>query len=78
MKCDAEKYQEFITGINGIDADEVVDVTVTNMNGVSVMTYTCPMGSVMSTAKHSTLVDGIYMLNVKTADGKTKTIKMLK
>lgn len=78
VKCDAEKYQEFITGINGIDADEVVNVTVTNMNGVSVMTFTCPMGSVMSTAKHSTLANGIYMLNAKTADGKTKTIKMLK
>ncbi len=78
VKCDADKYKEFVTGIKGIESDEIVDVTVTSINGVKMLTYTCPMGSAVATAKQSSLANGTYVLNVKTADGKRKSVKMTK
>lgn len=78
VKCDADKYNDYMTGVNGIDADAVVDVEVLTTNGISVMRYTCPMGSALTTAKQSSLANGIYVLHIKSADGKSKSIKMMK
>lgn len=78
IKCDAEKYKEYITGIGNIETNEIVNVEVVNLSGNIVDTFTVPMGSVKSALSQSSVSHGIYMLRVKSESGKKTMMKMAK
>ena len=78
IKLDAEKYKDYITGLNSIAADETVTVEVVNMNGNLVDTFTAPMGSIKSSIAQSSLPKGIYMLRIKSEGGKKVAMKIVK
>jgi hypothetical protein len=78
VRCNAAKYQEYLTGISAIDAGETVMVEVINTSSVTVKTFTCPMGNVSDTFARATLPKGIYLLCIKSEAGKKGTLKLMK
>lgn len=78
VRCDAAKYQEYVTGIGAIAADETVNVQVFNISSVQVDEFTCPMGSVSSSFAKTVLPKGIYLLRIQSETGKKATIKKMK
>ena len=73
VRCNEEIYN----AIEGIASDEIVNVDVTNMSGMVVDQYSCPMGSVKeSFAKRN--LKGVYVLNVVNEDGKRTSFKVAK
>ncbi len=78
IRCDAAKYQEYVTGISAIEADETVSVEVITAGGTTVSEFTCPMNSVSSAFAQTTLPKGIYLLRVKSESGKKGTMKLMK
>ncbi|MBQ6964092.1 MAG: autotransporter-associated beta strand repeat-containing protein [Bacteroidaceae bacterium] len=78
VRFNKEKYDAYITGIGNIKADETVTVEVVSLNGVSVGSFTCPMGSVKSSFAKTTLPKSLYLLYIKSESGKKGTIKLMK
>ncbi len=78
VRCDAEKYQEYLTGISDIDADEMVEVDVCDVRGIRVSEFTCPMRQVSSAYAQLSLKRGVYLLNVKSVSGRKTAIKLIK
>ena len=78
VRCDATKYLEFLTGIDTIPSEETVTVEVVNANGVTIETFTCPMGNVSASFAKTTLSKGIYLLRIQSATGKKATLKLMK
>lgn len=78
VRCDATKYQEYVTGISAIEAGETVTVEVVNTSGVTVDEYTCSMSNVQSSFAKATLPKGIYLLRIKSESGKKGTMKLMK
>ena len=78
IRFNKAKYDNYITGVENIDASETVTVEVCNINGISVSKFTCPMGSVKSSFAKNTLPDGIYLLRIKSEKGKIRTLKVMK
>ena len=78
VRCDAAKYQEYVTGIGAIAADETVNVQVFNISSVQVDEFTCPMGSVSSSLAKTALPKGLYLLRIQSETGKKATIKKMK
>ena len=78
VRCNAAKYQEYLTGISAIDVGETVMVEVINTSSVTVKTFTCPMGNVSDTFARATLPKGIYLLRIKSEAGKKGTLKLRK
>lgn len=78
VRCDATKYLEFLTGIDTIPSEETVTVEVMNANGVTIETFTCPMGNVSASFAKTTLSKGIYLLRIQSATGKKATLKLMK
>jgi hypothetical protein len=78
VRCDAAKYEEYQTGISTIPAAETVSVEVINASGVSVETFTCPMGHVSATFDKKALSKGIYLLRIQSTTGKKVSLKMMK
>jgi len=73
VRCNEELYN----AIEGISADDVVDVDVTNMSGMVVDHFTCPMGSVKASfAKLNR--KGIYVLRIVNEEGKRTSLKVSK
>lgn len=78
VHLDAEKYQEYMTGVDAIDAQETVSVEVITVNGAMLGEFTCPMGSVKSTFARTSYPKGLYLLRIKSETGKKGTMKTLK
>ena len=78
IRCDAEKYQQYLTGISGITDGEIVSVEVVNSNGITVKKFTCSMSAVKATFEQTTLPKGLYMLQIKSASGKKGSMKKMK
>lgn len=78
VRCDAAKYQEYVTGISAIESSEAVEVQVINASGMTVDTFTCPMGNVRATFASRALPQGIYLLRIHSETGKRGTLKVLK
>ena len=78
VRCDAAKYQEYLTGIVAIPLTETVNVEVVNTSCLPVTTFTCPMGNVSETFAKTTLPKGIYLLRLQSKTGKKATLKMMK
>ena len=78
VRCDAAKYQEFLTGIETIPASENVCVKVIASNGIPVASFTCSMDSVSNTFVKTELPQGIYLLRIQSKTGKKATLKMKK
>ena len=78
VRCDKEKYDAFVTDIKNIDSSETVTVEVVNTNGVVATEFTCPMGNVPSTFAQTSLPKGVYLLRVKSENGKKGTMKLFK
>ena len=78
VRCDAAKYQEYLTGIEAIPASEDVCVKVVASNGIPVATFTCRMDNVSETFAKTTLSQGIYLLRIQSKTGKKATLKLLK
>ena len=78
VRFNKDKYSNYITGIDNIEASETVTVEVLNINGISVNEYTCPMGSVKSSFAKANLPKGIYVLRMKSETGKKGTLKLMK
>lgn len=71
------KSVALVDDINSIASDEIVTVSVTNINGVVMNSFTCPMGGVRSSFKQTNAAKGIYILNIKgkKAKGSIKVAK---
>lgn len=78
VRCDAAKYQEYVTGISAIESSEAVEVQVINASGMTIDTFTCPMGNVRATFASRALPQGIYLLRIQSETGKRGTLKVLK
>ena len=78
VRCDAAKYQEYLTGIESIPATETVTVEVISPNGTTVTTFTCPMGSVKASFVKAVLPKGFYLLRIQSKTGKKATLKLRK
>lgn len=78
VRCDAAKYQEFVTGISAIANNETVEVQVISTSGMAIDTFTCPMGNVRATFANTTLPQGIYLLHIQSETGKRDTLKLMK
>lgn len=78
VRCDAAKYQEFVTGISAIANNETVEVQVISTSGMAIDTFTCPMGNVRATFANTTLPQGIYLLHIQSETGKRGTLKLMK
>ena len=78
VRFNPAKYNNYMTGVQTIDASETVNVTVVTLNGTTVSEYTCPMGSVKSSFSKEALAKGVYLLRIKSETGKESTIKVLK
>lgn len=57
------------TAIENIAADAEVEVVVVTTGGTVVDKFVCPFGSVENVFRQSTLPTGVYMLQIKTANG---------
>ncbi len=78
VRCDAAKYQEYVTGIGNIDATEDVKVKVINSNSITIKAFTCPMDHVSDTFAKMELPKGLYLLRLKSETGKKGTLKLMK
>jgi hypothetical protein len=78
IRCDAEKYQQYLTGISDIADGETVSVEVINSNGITVKKFTCSMSAVKATFDQATLPKGLYLLQIKSASGKKGSMKKMK
>ena len=77
-RLDAEKYQEYMTGIDVIDTEETVNVEIINASGAVVGKFTCPMGNVRSSFAKTSHPKGLYLLRIQSETGKKETIKTMK
>lgn len=59
------------TGIENVEADEEVEVTVVSTGGIFMDKFVCPLRSVKETFRQKALPSGIYMLHIKAANGFT-------
>jgi hypothetical protein len=57
------------TAIENVAADAEVEVVVVTTGGTVVDKFVCPFGSVENVFRQSTLPTGVYMLQIKTANG---------
>lgn len=78
IRCDADKYQQHLTDISDIAANETVRVEVVNANGVTIDQYTCQRSAVQTTFGQATLPKGLYLLRIKSEKGKKETLKLMK
>lgn len=78
VRCDARKYQEYLTGITPFRADEIVTAKVVNTRGICVDTMVCSMQKLSATFSEKSFPKGVYLLHVTGATGKTSTLKMMK
>lgn len=78
VRCDAEKYQEYITAISPIASTETVNVEVINASGSVVSTFSCPMGSIQSSFSQANIAKGVYVLRIKSQSGKQESKKLMK
>ena len=78
VRFNAEKYAQYLTSIDNIDASETVSVEVVSLNGTTLGTFTCPMGSVKSSFAQTAFPKGLYLLHIKSETGKKGTLKLMK
>lgn len=78
VRCDAEKYEEYITGIATIDSDEFVEVRIVNAGGTSVGHLAIRMNELASSFASLSLPKGMYLLHIKHASGKKFVLKLMK
>ncbi len=78
VRFNAEKYAQYLTSIDNIDASETVSVEVVSLNGTTLGTFTCPMGSVKSSFAQTAFPKGFYLLHIKSETGKKGTLKLMK
>ena len=78
VRCDADKYNAYITGIENIANSEIVEAEVFNASGATVHQFTCPMGSVQSSFAKEALPKGVYIIRIKSETGKKGTMKLMK
>ena len=57
------------TAIENVAVDAEVEVVVVTTGGTVVDKFVCPFGSVENVFRQSTLPTGVYMLQIKTANG---------
>ena len=73
IRCNEEIYN----AIEGIASDDIVNVDVTNMSGMVVAHFTCPMANVKTTFAAQNL-KGVFVLNIVNEEGKHTSVKISK
>ena len=69
---------EYFTGIDNISADENVTVDVINASGVKMLTFSCRKSDISSTLSDYIDGSGLYILKVRTENGRSGVMKIMK